>query len=249
VLALLAVVAYAFVVRSGRALAGLGVVAAILAAGLVVTFSRSSALGLIVGLVLLAVRRFGVWRALGVGVAVLALLTGLAVLRNHNVERLLTSRHRIERVSEGRFDLVKGGLTIWREHPVVGTGVGSFEREYSETLTPAEQKRVRVIISHNAPVTVLSEVGVVGFALFLWLLVATAWRIGRISLEPDPTGWAAWTILAMLAAILIHSLLYAALFEDPYTWVLAGAAIGLGALRPSEAPERAPRPPEPVPVA
>jgi hypothetical protein len=32
----------------------------------------------------------------------------------------------------------------------------------------------------------------------------------------------------MLAGIFIHSLLYAALIEDPYTWVIAAAGVAVG---------------------
>jgi O-antigen ligase len=229
VLALLIVLAYAYVTDRGRDLLILGAAAIALGAGLFVTFSRSSALGLMVGVALLALRAYGWRRTLIVGGAVLIVLGGAAVLRSGNVRHALTSSHRLERISEGRFDLVKGGLKIWREHPVAGTGLGSFEKRYTETLTPAEQRRTRVIISHNAPVTVLSEVGAVGFALFLVLLVAGTVTVARTARAPGADGWAAWTILAMLAAIFVHSLLYAALFEDPYTWVLTGAALGLRA--------------------
>ena len=36
-----------------------------------------------------------------------------------------------------------------------------------------------------------------------------------------------WIFTAMLIGIFVHSLLYSALFEDPYTWVIAGAAIAI----------------------
>jgi O-antigen ligase len=248
VLALLIVIAYAFVSSEPRVLAGLGVIAAILAAGLVVTFSRSSALGLMVGVLILAWRAFGWKRTTAACLVVLAIGIGGAALRSANVRDAVSSTARLRKVSEGRFSLVKGGLTIWRDAPVVGTGLGSFEHRYEETLTPAQQRRVRVVISHNAPVTVLTEVGAVGFALFLVLLVATGVTIGRASTMPGAEGWAELTILAMLAVIFVHSLLYADLFEDPYTWTLAGAAIGLAALRPREAEAPVPQPPQPVPV-
>src|SRR5690606_12799975 len=102
---------------------------------------------------------------------------------------------------------------------------GGFETRFEEQLTPLEQRRVRVIVSHNAPITVLSESGVVGFALFLALIVGAGWATVRGSRDQGDDGWARWTLGAMLAGILVHSLLYAALFEDPFTWVIAGAAV------------------------
>jgi hypothetical protein len=53
----------------------------------------------------------------------------------------------------------------------------------------------------------------------------------------------------MLAGILIHSLLYAALFEDPFTWVIAGAAVALAGTRPVAVPVPRPVTPEPIPVS
>ena len=248
VLALLICVAYAFVTKRPRVLWVLAGSAAVLAAGLVVTFSRSSALGLMAGLVLLAWRAYGWKRTVAVGGAVLVVLAAAAILRSPNVRDAVTSKSRLERVSEGRFDLVKGGLQIWRDKPVAGTGLGSFERQYKESLTASEQRRVRVVISHNTPVTVLTELGAIGFLLFLLLIVMVAARIGLDARAPWPTGWASWAILAMLTSIFVHSLLYSALFEDPYTWVLVGAAVGLaGAARPEAEPRTVP-PPQAVPV-
>ena len=88
---------------------------------------------------------------------------------------------------------------------------------------------MRVVISHNAPVTVLSEQGVIGFALFLILIVGTGWAAVRGSSRQGDIGWARWTLGAMLAGLLVHSLLYAALFEDPFTWIIAAAAVSLAA--------------------
>jgi O-antigen ligase len=131
---------------------------------------------------------------------------------------------------------------------VAGVGLGGFESRFEDTLTPLEQRRVRVVISHNAPITILSETGIVGVALFLALIVGAGWAAVRGSREEGDVGWARWTLGAMLAGILVHSLLYAALFEDPFTWVIAGAAVALAGTQPAAV--AAPRPvrPESVPV-
>ena len=248
-LGILACLALAWVRRRPWELAALTASAAIMAAGLVVTFSRSSSLMLLVGLVLLAVRAVGPLKTAIGTAALLVVLGGTAVATNANVRRAVTSGDRLERVSEGRFDLMKGGLEIWRDRPVEGVGLGAFEDRFEQTLTPLEQKRVRVVISHNAPVTVLSESGVVGAALFVALLIGAGWACVRGSREEGDVGWARWALGAMLAGIVVHSLLYAALFEDPFTWVIAGAAVALAGTQ--VAPLAAPRPvtPEPVPVA
>ena len=245
---ILAALALAWVRRRPGELAALGAAVAVMAAGMVVTFSRSSTLMLMLGLVLLAGRAVGPRRAAVGGAALLLVLGGATIAASDNVRHAVTDADRLERVSEGRFDLMEGGFTIWRAEPVLGAGLGGFESRFEETLTPVEQRRVRVVISHNAPITVLSETGVVGAALFLVLLVGAGWAVVRGSREEGETGWARWTLGAMLAGILVHSLLYAALFEDPFTWVIAGAAVALAGARPTERPAPRPETPEPVPV-
>jgi O-antigen ligase len=248
-LGILAALALAWVRRRRGELAALAAATAVMAGGLVVTFSRSSTLMLMVGLVLLAVRAVGPLRALAGGAALLVVLGGAAIAGNANVRHAVTDADRLERVSEGRFDLVEGGLEIWREEPVRGVGLGGFETRFEETLTPLEQQRVRVVISHNAPVTVLSETGLIGAALLVALIVGAGWAAVRGSREEGEVGWARWTLGAMLAGILVHSLLYAALFEDPFTWVIAGAAVALAAAYRAPAAAAEPSAPEPVPVA
>ena len=228
-------------VRRGRGeLAALAVAIVVMTGALAVTFSRSSALMLMLGLVMLGARAVGVRRAAITGAAVLIVIGGAAVATSHNIRRAMTDSQRLERVSEGRFDLMKGGLTIWREEPVAGAGLGGFETRFEETLTPVEQRRVRVVISHNSPITVLSEGGVVGFALFLALIGGAGWAVARGSRAQGGIGWARWTLASIIAGIALHSLLYAALFEDPFLWIVAAAAVALARVAiPEPVPEDA----------
>lgn len=231
VVAIVAVVAVAWLMRDRpRVLLALAVPLVPLCAGLAVTFSRSSCLMLMTAMLMMGWWAFGTRRTLAVAGATLALIGGAALVGSGNVRSAATDTDRLEKVSEGRFDLMRGGLQIWWEAPVAGAGLGGFETQYQRTLTPAEQRRVRVIISHNTPVTVLSELGLAGFALYLVLGVAgvtAIWRRARRS-APVP-GWAQWTILALLVGIVVHALLYSAQFEDPFTWALSAAAMALGA--------------------
>ena len=230
VIGILVCVALAWVRRRPLELTGLAVATLVMTAGLAATFSRSSALMLMVGLVILGARAVGLLRAAIAGGVLLIVAGGAAYLSSDNVRRAATDGDRLERVSEGRFDLMRGGLTIWREHPIRGAGLGGFERRFEETLTPVEQRRVRVVISHNSPITVLSEGGVAGFALFLALIGGAGWAAARGSRGQGDLGWARWTLATILAGILVHSLLYAALFEDPFLWVAAAGAVAIARL-------------------
>ncbi|HMM49830.1 MAG TPA: O-antigen ligase family protein [Miltoncostaeaceae bacterium] len=207
------------------ALAGAG---AVMAGGLFVSYSRSSTLMLMIGIVLLAARAAGARRVTAVAAVLLIVVGAATFAASSEVRHAATDMNRMERVSEGRFDLMRGGLTIWAKDPLLGTGLGAFAKEYEETLTETERAKIRVVISHNTPVTVLSEGGGVGFALFVALILGAGWAVVRGSLAQEGVaGWARWTAGAILLGILVHSLLYAALFEDPFIWVLAAGAVAL----------------------
>ena len=233
-LALIITVAVAWMWRgSNRVLVACGVVAAIDAAALVVTFSRSSALMLMVGLLIMALRMFG-WRKAVLTAVVMALIgSGVAIATSGQVRAALTSTERLEKVSEGRFDLVGGGVDIFREHPVAGGGLGSFATDYSQLLSQQELRKTRVVISHNAPVTILSEEGAIGFALFIWLCVIAV-IVGIVATRDrdDDVGVPGAAMLGAMVGIFVHALLYSALFEDPYTWVLAAGLVALCARAP-----------------
>lgn len=233
VMGILICVALAWVRPGRRDLVALTAAGALMTAGLAVTFSRSSALMLMLGLLMLAARALGLRRTLITGAVLLLVAGGAAAATSANVRRAMTDADRLERVSEGRFDLMRGGLDIWRDDPVTGAGLGGFEARFEQTLTEAEQRKVRVVVSHNSPITVLSEGGALGFALLLALLAGTSWALARGSKDQGDVGWARWTLAAIVAGIAVHSLLYAALFEDPFLWIAVGASV---ALAPRSAP-------------
>jgi O-antigen ligase len=230
-LALIITVAVAWLYRARNGvLITCGVAAAIYSAALVVTFSRSSALMLMVGLLIMALRMFGWRKALLTALVMAVLGSGIAIATSGQVRSALTSTERLDKVSEGRFDLMDGGVEIFQEHPVAGGGLGSFATDYSALLSQKELRRTRVVISHNAPVTILSEQGAVGFALFSWLsVIALIVGIRASRDRDDEDGIPSVAMLGALVGIFVHALLYSALIEDPYTWVLAAGLVVMAA--------------------
>jgi putative inorganic carbon (HCO3(-)) transporter len=198
--------------------------------GLFISFSQSSFAALAAGVVLAAALVWR-WRALAaVGlVAAVMIPVGMAAPQLENVRDSLfgSSQSRIDRATGNRSQLVGNGLRIAAHHPVVGVGVGGFQQAYAERLGV---RRAPSAASHNTPVTIAAENGVVGLALFLWLLATAALICFRGALAGD-TAAARTRLIAGVAfgAILVHSLFYGALFEDPMTWgLLALAALAAG---------------------
>jgi O-antigen ligase len=196
--------------------------------GLVFSFSQSSFGALIAGLLAVAAVLWGRRGLVPLALVVLVLLAvGLAA---PSVRAQV--RKDFDRATSGRSQLVENGARIAADHPVAGVGLGSFERAYGARtgLRGDEPKRAA---SHTTPVTVAAETGIVGLALFGWLL-AMPLAIGFRRASGSFAGRASLIVALVVLAIGVHSLFYNAFFEDPMTW----GALGLGALVASWRGER-----------
>ena len=135
-------------------------------------------------------------------------------------------------MTSGRSRLVNVTLDAFEARPLGGVGVGGQPRASAEESGKGSPSRNA---SHTTPLTVLAELGALGFALYVWVLVAAAWGLWILTKHDRVFGVG---LAAVLLVLVVHSLLYAGFFEDPLTWgVLALVAAGLAAGR--EAPAAA----------
>ena len=203
------------------ALAGAAVIGA-LWIGLLLSYSQSSFAGLIVAvMVLLALvwRRAALFAALFVALVLVS--TGVA---NPNIQNAFVKRSgaALNRATSDRAGLIYNGLRVAVHHPLVGVGVGGFRRHYAG-LTHLKGKEPKKAASHDTPVTVVAESGIIGLALFAWALIATFTMLGRTRGDPFAQRVVLAVVLA-LTAIGVHSLFYDHFFEDTTTWALLGLA-------------------------
>jgi putative inorganic carbon (hco3(-)) transporter len=206
--------------RPRREQAVVGGVLVILWLALVISFSRSSMLALLVGLALLAANKWRPTRAL-VAVAVVVVVGAAAVAISPNTFGV---NQGLNGVSAGRGSVVKGGLKLFGRRPVWGLGSGSFEHEYGRYYTP---RGSTLTASHTIPVTIAAEQGVIGELAYLALvLVAIVALLRGSSADPARAG-----VAAAFIALLVHTMLYADFLEDPFTWVLL--AVGMALARSS----------------
>jgi O-antigen ligase len=213
----------AWTARTRVAVAG-ALVLLLLWAGLVLTFSQSSFVALLVGLAVLAGLRWHPWRALGL-VGLLAVIAAAVVLLAPGAVRLdLGDSSSVKGATSGRYDLVAGGLRLFEERPIGGFGSGSFRREYRRRENSSDQRATNA--SHTIPITVAAEQGVIGLVAYLGLILAALWRL----LRGASSGAARAGVAAAFSALLLHTMLYAAFLEDPLTWALLGMGTGLALL-------------------
>jgi putative inorganic carbon (hco3(-)) transporter len=209
----------------------LAVAVAIVFAGLLFAFSQTSFIALFIGLAVLAALRWSVrWVAIATPVALAAIVVGVLFIAGGSNE---STRN----VTEGHSSLVSGGLKLARHRPLYGYGSASFSKAFAsaEHVNPGD-----TTISHTEPVTVAAEQGVIGIAGYLVLLAAALWTVfsgmrsiapglgapfrslaegNRVELAPARIG-----IAAAFAALLVHTIGYAAYLTDPLTWALLAVA-------------------------
>jgi O-antigen ligase len=145
-------------------------------------------------------------------------------------------------VTSGRSRLVEITFDAFKQQPIVGVGIGGQPQASAEA---AGRRSTRRNASHTTPLTVLAELGVLGFALYAWLLAATAWGVYLIGRGDRAFGIG---LGAVLGALVVHSFLYAGFFEDPLTWGVVGLAAATLARAPApstaQEPSTAPAAPE-----
>jgi O-antigen ligase len=143
----------------------------------------------------------------------------------------LGSGRSLKKATSGRTDLIKGGVKMFLDRPILGYGSGAFAAEFRRREHTSDERAASA--SHTIPVTVAAEQGILGLASYLLVLV-TAFSLvlqglGRLRGPDPPTAEmvARGAVAAAFTGLVVHTLAYAAFLEDPLTWTLLGAAIGL----------------------
>jgi O-antigen ligase len=190
---------------------------AILWTCLVFTLSRSSLVALGLGLAVLAAFRWRVRPAIYAGVGAVAVIAAVAIVAANPGKFGFTNVD-----TSGRASLIRGGIQIFEKKPLAGFGSGAFATEYKRY----DRIAARIVDeSHNIPVTIASEQGVIGLAFYVALVLSALLTLFR-GVRGDPYRLA---IAAAFLALLLHTMLYAAFLEDPTTWALLAVGGSLAA--------------------
>ena len=192
--------------------------------GLFYSYSQSSFVALFV--VTFAVALVGLGRRLRILLVACALVATLAAAA---VAADAVNGRSARDVTSGRSRLVNVTLDAFQARPVAGVGIGGQPRASAEESGKGSPSRNA---SHTTPLTVLAELGVLGFGLYLWVLIAAAWALWLLT---RANRIFAMGLAAVLLVLVVHSLLYAGFFEDPLTWGVLGLVLA-GIATPRDAP-------------
>ncbi len=128
-----------------------------------------------------------------------------------------------------RLQLWSAGYHMWEDHPLDGVGIGAFNQElltYAPYDLPAIDYNTG---AHNIYVAVLAETGVVGLAIFLWLVVACYSAVRRAAKSFDEESrqlartWQIALIVLLLGGLTKHDQ------YDKLLWLTLGASLSFGA--------------------
>lgn len=212
--------------RPVRNLFVLGVPAAALLYGLVLTRSRGAAVSLAVAVGLTLRERVG---RMG-GALMSALLAAGLLAANFGGARAVDIR---EASIAGRLEAWSTGLQMLKRAPLLGVGYGSFT-EYHE------------LTAHNSFVLCFAELGMVGYFFWMALLVATGRQLAALSRlsVSDPVQAAARRWARMLH-VAFYSFLASSWFLSrtymPTLYILVGLVVALSELAERNGWIRAPR--------
>lgn len=122
--------------------------------------------------------------------------------------------------NNGRLAHWRVALDTWRDHPLLGTGAGTYENEWARR----RDTDLTVVHAHSVELGMLSDLGLAGLGLLLVALVGLAVGVARRARGRDRAVQAA--LLAAFVAWALHS-------ATDWTWELPGASawvFGLGGL-------------------
>ena len=186
-------------------------------AGLLFSYSQSSMAALLVVTLALAFatgdRR--VRRAVGL----LALLAALGA-GGYVAVRVIDGDD-LNKITSDRTERVEDTARVIEDQPVIGVGIGGQPRASRELLE--SDRPTPTFVSHTTPLTVAAELGAIGLALYVWLLVGGVRLIGDVHRRDNALGLA---LGASFLALFVHALFYSGFLEDPITWLVLGVAAG-----------------------
>lgn len=180
---------------------------AVIAYGLLVTYTRGAwvgaAAGLLTLLILAGTRH--IWS--GVMLVVLVAAIGFTAVRP---EQAALARRAASIVSPSanidRIYLARSASAIFVDHPLLGTGMHTFPSVYPQYRLPEDPNPLPIPFAHNIFANMAAEGGILGLGAFVWILIQAAvsgWRGLKAAVTPE-RRLAIATILATFVGMMVH---------------------------------------------
>jgi O-antigen ligase len=196
----------------------------IVAAGIILSGTRSAWVATAVGAAIIVLPRIG-RRAL-----IPLVLLGLAGVALFTIEDLQTLV--VDRISTalssggtGRIDIWSVGLNIFSSNPLIGVGYGNFPVAFTpEVIRDTNVPGLEITVldpgagSHSIIIGPLTELGVIGFALLAAFLWAAVMRRGVGS---------SWSVAQASLVALLSQALFLDVLNRKHVWLILALVLGL----------------------
>jgi putative inorganic carbon (hco3(-)) transporter len=221
-----------------------GATALVIAAGMLLTYSRSAFLALVVLVVIMLVMRYIKMRHVALGLPVILLIAGIAapgyyerIQSIRGVQGLVSesSSHEADSTTRGRLTEMLAALHVFLDHPIVGVGpnqyIPFYSREYMENPDIAFKDINRNRAAHTLYFQLAAEMGLLGIGLFMSIAILVLYRLLKesrywMTARPDLAHLQAAFFFSVIAFLCTAMFLH---FNfQRYYWfmlALAGAAI------------------------
>lgn len=159
----------------------------IIITGVLLTFSRGAAVGIVLMLIVMAFMRLIKWHQLGAILLVASVLLFILPQYGTRLSTLATlpsffspDTHVDDGVFESRTTEMVAAFMVFADHPVIGVGPGMFKyysTAYGEKVNPGVLEGTRE--SHNLFLDIAANNGILGLISFLGIIVVTLYEMLR----------------------------------------------------------------------
>ena len=221
----------------------------LLLAGIYFSYTRSVWMGVGLGLlIVLGLTLRGCWRPLVLG----GMVSAAVVLAATRMDKLVSFEREYEAACTGKSVELRGAFAYisWKmflDRPLSGVGFGRFPEAklpyLADRSTQLNLEATRALAHHSGFLSVLTETGLIGFALYMAVLAGWAragWRLCRNATVPDWARAQGVLLLGVLGAYVcqaaFHELSYTPI-DNALVFLLAGVTVGLqAAMAPASGP-------------
>lgn len=203
-------------------------------AGVTMTFSRGSGLGLFTSVLALGI--FKRKKLLIASLLILLLVFPLVMPKNiKNWSQDIKYDPLVFLFNRDRISMYRNTLNMIRHHPFLGVGVNTFSQNYAKYKLPEAEKYFHTqdtTYTHDIYLQMAGETGLLGLSAFLWLLFAffkDNLRTTR-ALKDDFLRLINLSLCACVIAFLINGITETSLYYPRVSmvfWFLIGSSLGM----------------------
>lgn len=208
-------------------------VSALAVSGIILTFSRGTALALYLGVLFLSIMK----KHKIIFVLLIILLLIFPFILPKNIKewaRQVNYNPIIFMCNSDRISVYRNTLNMIQHHPLIGVGTNTFSKNYFSYKLPEPRgaETADYMYAHNHFLQMAGEIGLIGLGIFLWLLFRLFKRCSHISrnLKDEYLAIISLSLIGCIISFLVNGLTETSLYYSRVAiifWYLAGFSLSL----------------------